>query len=412
MCPSRPQPRLIFAWSAALLCAVPLSAANAAGFNSVFDLDTSAEYNSNPALVPDAIAEPVWLGIATPQFTTYRSVDGHSLELEAALRLQRSSDEDLSRNREDPKVGLTWNRAGERSNLLASALYEESSTRLTELEDTNLVLLDGTRSDLSANLEWTYQLSRRQEFEATATLTDATFENSPLVDFESLTGSLGYSVRATESLRPFVNLTAVRFVPDEEGAAGRPVAESEMVGLGLGLSVQLNSFWTVEATGSAVRLDSNPSADAAVPFDPDTAAPVDAGATALDGDAWNAEARVEYRGARTRFSASGGRTTAPSAAGAPVEADVANIMLSRDTSAVSQVGLSVQWRRNSGAVENEISGGELYYERRLSETWTVRSAWAYRERQQLADAVFDNPLFGDASAHVITLSLEYRGPRP
>lgn len=388
------------------------TAANAAGFKSVVDLDTSAQYDTNPALVPDAIAEPVWRGVVRPQLTAYRNVDGHSVELQAALRLQRSSDEDLSRNREDPSVGATWTRAGQRSRLMASARYEESSTRLTELEDTNLVLLDGTRSSLSANTEWAYRLSERQDFEATASFTDATFDDSPLVDFESIMGSLGYSVRATESVRPFVNLTAVRFLPDEAGVAGRPAAESEMVGLGLGLRLQLNSFWTVEGIGSAVRLNTDLPPDAALSANPDAAVSADEGAEVLDGDAWNAEASVDYRGARTRFSASAGRTTAPSAAGALVEADVANIMLAWDASAVSQVGLRVNWRRNSGVVENEIRGGELYYERRFSQAWTMRGAWAYRQRQQLAEAVSNNPLFGDAEAHVLTLSLEYRGPRP
>jgi hypothetical protein len=381
----------------------------AASLESSVDLTTAVEYDSNAAFVPDEIAEAVWRGIATPTLTVVRGGDGPRLELDAAVRLQSSSNTDISRNRQDPNVGLRWLRQGLRSEFSLEARYREASTRQTEIDDTNLLVLDGTKKDATGNLLWSYSISDRQFLVLTGNVTDARYEDAVQVDYQSASSSLSYNFRATERFTPFFQIAASRFDPQEGQLGGPPAQQSDLYSAGAGMEVELTPQWNVTVSASAVRIDAQ-AIEGPLPVNlPDE---VLARLGGFADDDWNVDLALAYDGERARFSLSAARATTASGIGGFISGESARSEWSIDTSEVGRVGLRASWRRNREPVENEFVSGGLWYERDLSATWKLRASWDYREQTRRDELPQQSVFTGDAEAHVVVLSLEYRGEQP
>jgi len=395
--------------SAVVLALAPGLALGAA-LETAADLDTTAEYDSNAAFLPDDLAEAVWRAVATPKLTLVRGGEESRLALDGALRLQSSSNTAISRNRQDPNVGLTWSREGPRSELSLEGRYEEASTRVTELEDSNLLLVDGTRKQSRASAEWDFYVTDRQTLRASAAYTEASYEDAVLVDFASVDATITYGFRLTERFTPFVVASAAAFEPQGEAPTGQPVPESGLLAAGLGFTYQLTPQWELQVSGSAVTFNTE-----SLPPQPGLPAPApQEGDDLLEqpDDDWNASFELSYDGPRARLSAVAERTSAPSGIGGFINSEGGRLTWSLDTSEVARVGLQASFRENFGPIENRTYGGGLFYEHDLSQAWTVRASWDYREQQRLNAGEIVNPIGGDAEAHVVALSLNYRGEKP
>ena len=358
-----------------------------------YRLTSEAEYDSNPAFVPDDLAEHVWRGVVTPGYQLKWKEGKQEVEVDATLRVQRSSDERLSFNREDPSASVVWRTLGPRSEFSVDARYREASTRITEFEDSGVLLRDGTREEADAGVAWEYRLSERLLLSSQGRYSDVAFEEANLIGFESLTAGLTLGYRVSSRLQPYLQAGYTR--QSTETAPGlnqRP--DSELAFAGAGLSVQLSRRLEFDASASATRIEIDTASTPTLP--------AAAERPLLDGEAWNGQAALSYAGERGDVSLSASRTTAPGGVGGFIEADTVGARASYQLGEFTRAGLSASLRTNDGPIGNELRSAGIWAERRLAPAWRLRAEATYREREGRLTA----------SGTLVNLSLVYERPRP
>lgn len=346
-----------------------------------FDLSATAEYDTNPAMLPEPFDDPVWMAVVTPGYNVLWSDGTSSLELDASLRLQRPSTEGVVFNREDPSVNLSWQRLGAASELNLSAGYVEASTRFTELEDTGQIFRDATRTNQSLSGSWLYRQNARAAFTLQAQYQDATFDapegdtsqpnNGLLNDTESASIGASQAYQASEGVSVIFQAGISRVMPDLTANSNLLLVESELQSLGVGVEWEINDAYSLQVSGSQVwvELDGTPRPSAA----------------------WNGDVSFSYESERLKWSLAAAQATTPSGLGIFLENTSANALLSYRLSEVTTWGASASWRENRGGgldgrtafanLDNRFGFAEVWLSRDLSERWTIKASYRYREQE-------------------------------
>ena len=337
-------------------------------------LSASGEHDTNPAMLPDASADAVWVGVVTPGYNLLWSDGENYIEFDAALRLQRPSREDVVFNREDPTLSVGWGRKNDLGELALSAAYNEASTRLTELEDTGQIFRDGTRRDRSVSGNWSRRLNERAGFGLQAQDRSSSFirpagqpEDQPVKQFlndtENASISANHAYQVAQGLAVTLQASASRVKPEVTDNPNLLLGTSDLQALGLGVDWDINDLFSLQVNAAQVWVD--------LPNAPRT------------GAEWNGDVAFGYESERFEWSVSAARQTTPSGIGAFLENTSASLSLSHRLSEVSQWGASANWRENRGglqSLDNTFGFGELWISRDLSERWTVRATYRYREQ--------------------------------
>jgi hypothetical protein len=354
------------------------------------------EYDSNAAFLSDDLAEPVWRGVLTPGYRWVTKSDTQELELDAEIRLQQSSDTTISFNRQDPRASITWRHRGPRSELALDTLYSESSTRITEFQDSGLLLLDGTRTEASAGIDWEYRLSERLTFGTQGRYVDESFEDAGpfLTGFESVTAGLTLTFLVSPRLQPYLQAGYTRQEPEQPDSGLFQAGAADLYYAGVGVNAQLSQRWSVETDASAIRLEMD---------DAEPSMPPDSGPGMLPaGSDWNANVSLVFEGERLNFSLSAGRATAPGGVGGFIDSESLSASASYPLGERTQVGVNSSLLVNGEPLGNELRSASLWVERSLSRAWRLRIDAAYREET----GIFDT------KGTLVSLSLAYEIPRP
>lgn len=168
-------------------------------------------YHSNIQFLPTN-ADSIQLYTVRP---TYRikALDGvNEWTGEVGVQFQRSSNKEISEDREDPFGTISWLRELERGTFGLTAQYVKQTTRLLQFTETGLVAQDGTAVTRSVTADWTTQLSDRFELISQAAYEKTNFANTDIFSANSVlffSGELGYKMN--EKFTPFVILDATDF---------------------------------------------------------------------------------------------------------------------------------------------------------------------------------------------------------
>lgn len=365
-----------------------------AAVESAFDLTTQVEYEDNPQLLPDDQAESVWRSVTTPGYRLSRLEDNWTLAFIGDLRVQRSSDDRLSFDREDPTANLTFNRRSAAGELSMGVGFSQASTRITEFEDSNLLFRDGTRETLSANAGWSGVLSAVSSYGLTLSVQDVAFKDSPLVDFRNQMAGLSYQRAVSELVSVSLLARITRFDPQANDAntASANVVDQDIRYAGLGLSYQLSERWSSQLNAGLVD----------VTFD-DLSQPVPApGVDPLLEDTdvnWNVDGSVSYTGETNTWSLAAGRQTNASGLGRAVTANSVSGSAGFQVSEKSRLGVTLGWRKNRDVIDNESLNVQLSWSRTINQSWSWQASYQYREQSGL----------NEADSNSVVMSLVYRG---
>ncbi len=348
--------------------------AQAQTFYQYLDFSTDAEYDSNPLMQAED-EESVYRGILTPRYRMHWAEGPNDWRLQAELKLEESSDTDLSQDRRDPKLRGTYTRDYTQGSWSIDAGYEEASTRITEFEDTSVLSADGTRASANAGLQWNHQLSKKNTLDLGVTYLDVSYDDVNLTDYRTPAADLRLSRLVSDQSTWYVALSGSRYEPQ-----GEDESDASLYGLSLGFITQLSQLLTADFSGGYTRVDTEDASE--------------------DDDQWNARAALDYSGKRLDWELSVSRLTSPSGAGGYTTADMATLSASYRLTARMDFEFGAHWRDNDAEQLGESSSVTVSLKQGLAEHWSLRFSLMHK-RQELPEK---------ADANVATISLHYNLP--
>jgi len=332
----------------------------------------SVGYDSNPDLAPSG-EKGIWRGRLSPSYALTWS-DGLSEWVgSASLLLERSSDRDRSQDRKDPSASLGWKRFTEFGEVSLQASYDEASTRVTELEESGLVVADGTRERTRFVGGWRRSLSAYTDMAWTADYTDVEYDGGSLVDYRAV--SLGVTLDTALSPRTggFVSLSTSRHDPDDD----TDTSSLHSLMLGLRWNSSARALWSVQ--GGIASTDGED-----------------------DGVSGQGAISLAYDTERGAINLQAGRSVTSSGLGGYAEADYARAALSYALDETRSIGADVSWRRVDDRASNTLRQFGLWANQELTPRWSARLSYFAKQR--------DSHGLGEATAHVVELALRFSHP--
>ncbi len=349
------------------------AAARADRFEHGLTAAVASEYDSNPALSATT-STGVWRYSLVPGYSLNRVSGADVWNARLGLRLERSSDADLSIGREDPSLSLAWMRQTPTGSFGVSADYEETSTRVAELQDSGLVAADGSKIGNNFAATWSQALDERGTLSLNLGHAGISYRGGSLTDYATLSAGATLSRARDERTSHYLRFSAARYTPESGGAdsdsfdflAGMRLSRSER--LNLDLSAGINR--TVAQTAK---------------------------------NGWQGSVKLNYAlDERSAFSFDLGRSVASSGVGGFVESDVLNASWHRALSDKQSIGASWSKRRSQAAATGDTAQLNLFASRALGEAWSLRASYLYKQAQGGGVAA--------ASGHVLSLTLSYANP--
>jgi len=330
-------------------------------------VSATAEHDSNPAM-SSTNSESVNRAIITPSYTFKRVKDNTELSLNAKLILERSSDESLSIDREDPSANLDWILYNPRGSLSLGLSYVESATRISELEDTGLLSADATREKTTAKVGWNRELDEVNTLVLDLAYDDVSYSAGNFTDYNNTSLSARLNHKLDELRTVFGKLSADYYEP------GDNTPESEQYNLGVGLDWQHSELLSTLF-------------EAGINYNDNTS---DTG--------WTASADVNYNEERYSTTLGYSRSSSASGSGGFSESDSINLTGNYLLDDYSSIGASLSWRDNRSA-DNQSTLFRIYGNRELSEDLSLNVSYQYKETESTTS---------DADADIFSVMLSYQ----
>jgi hypothetical protein len=339
------------------------------------------ESDSNPTFAPNNSARLQRTKIA-PDYKLTGTFGVDEIGTGLGLQIEQSSDKNISQPRQDPTLFLNWRRVTETGELGLATKYEEASTRASELNQSGLVVRDGTRKTQSLSGNWRASISERSSLVANADYSGVAYDSGTLTSYSNTTLSLNYTYAWKERIEPFLRLVASHYKPDGTPVTApvvAPVVASDNTTLtgGVQFKVSDNLDWTAQAGTSRIS-----------------------GATSSN--RWQGSFVLRYTGERHAATFEAGRSISASGEGGFVESDLVKGNWSYAIDARARAGIDASRRDSKSVLPNTMNQLGVWASQELSPFWNARLSYQYTQRLQSGLAA--------ASAGLLGLSLSYTHP--
>lgn len=306
------------------------------------------DFDTNPIMSEDS--QSIWRYTISPRYSISANQDQNRWYSNAAIRFQRSSDKEISVDREDPTINIGWDRDYDRGRFGLIANYNKTSTRITEFDGTGLVVNDGSSTNRSVGADWQHLLNEKLSLTLGSRLLKTKFSGgSGFTDLsiKSINSSLSYSL--TESVSPFVQFGYTEL---DNRASNVDIIKSQNYMLGANFTPSANLNLTAAL-----------------------------GITHIS-DVGNSEvgnASFNYLGERYQFRGSAERTVSASSLGVFQESDRYSLGYAYDLSEKSRIGTDFILRKNNTVTDIKTRQLSGFYTRELTEYWQMRLFLQLRE---------------------------------
>jgi len=335
---------------------------NASATNSV-DYDNNVSMSDN--------AQSVWRYALVPRYSINAQNELNRWYSNASVNIQRSSDKNLSIDRQDPSVSLGWERELEKGRFNLGTSYTRASTRVTQLQESGLVSNDGSSITKSINAGWTRSLTERVNWSLSGALSKTSFTGGggfSQYNSKSLNSLLSYEM--SDRLKPFINLGYSTY-NSGDSIQGSQNSETYTGGA----SYQINPRFSSSFSAGITRLST--------------------------GVAKVGDVSFSYTGEQYQLSGTYSRNVTPSSIGGFQNAD--NILLNYGytLSEKSNIGTSFSWRKNNSLNDIESKQISAFYSLSLTEYWLMRLSLQMREIKSTNQS---------ANGEILGISLVYNTP--
>lgn len=171
-------------------------------------LIADTQYNSNLQFLPiDAESVYVYRIMPTYKIRAADSID--ELFATIGFNFQKSSNNTISNDREDPNATVGWVRTLPSGSLSLGASYLKESNRILQFTQTGLVADDGTSVTRDFDAIWTHNLTNRLEMELSARYQKTVFSGvNALGNFDDRRLQANFEYQYSQTLTPFIRLSA------------------------------------------------------------------------------------------------------------------------------------------------------------------------------------------------------------
>ncbi|WP_392893890.1 hypothetical protein ACF6ZU_23610 [Pseudomonas migulae] len=348
--------------------------AQAAVWQSSIAVPSTVEYDSNPTLATSG-EKGVTRTIIAPDFNLVGTSGRDEFQFGLGVYVVRSSDTSIVTDREDPRLKLGWQRETETGAFGLTARYEESSTLSSTVQETGVVVPDGTQKMTSLEGNWRTALSERGTLSNDIEYRHVTYDIDSLTNYDELSNRVSYTYAWSERMELFTRLGVKRYEPDNGLTAVSSNSYTPDVGMNYQFSERLRGTVYVGVNEES-NADSGPSAQGGL--------------------------SLNYSGERVDAGVDASRNTIASGDGGFVEVDSLSGIWSYAIDETRRAGFAASWQDSKGQTPNTLRNYSAWFSQELSPFWIARLSYTYKERQQ--DSL------PDATANVVGLTVTYSYP--
>ena len=326
-------------------------------------LPVNIEHDSNP-LMQYGNASSIWKLTFTPQYSVRRVDEQTQWNADFGLQIDRTSNQDLVINREDPRLGLGWRRTFERGEAGIRLGYDEASSRTSTLEETGTTGSDTTRTSKTLGVDGRYEMSEKLSLGMNGSYTRMTFRGQG-----SGAGSRNYAASASlnyqysDYLVPYLQLSTNRSDPDDATATNL-------------ISAVAGARWILSPTLSAGGYVGKSRRSGG-----------------FSGQGKEYGANISYALERSAYTLMYSQSVSPAGNGGFIESEQLTGGWKYDISDYSRAGADFSLRKNTGSGDGETDRLSLWYGRDLTRDWNLKASYQYKITKGTTDQATGN-VFG------------------
>ena len=358
------------------------------------------QYDTNPLLRENK--QSIWRYTITPRYEIAIVEDQNKLYGNAGLALQRSSDERVTQDRQDPNFNIGLQRDTEKGQFLITAHYDKRSSRFSEFNQNGFVDVDGSAITKSIDANWTRAITERLSYSLGTQYTKTTYDSSQFSDSisKNFTSSITYEL--TERISPFAQLSYTDFQSDGvitgnglliNNSNGLIInnnigngGDSKSKSFSVGATIYLNPLWTFNSSIGVNKVESsNQNANTVL--------------GSASGSGKIGRFALLYKGERSDFTTSISRSVSPSGIGGFVESDRFNTRYDYLLNETSSVGASFNINKNKSNFDSKSTQISAFYAKELTEMWKLRLFIESRNQKN-----FDQDVSGNVMGFTFTYS--------
>lgn len=359
------------------------SSLSAMEYTAGFFIPVSVNYDSNIQMA-DSNEESVVFYNVIPRVTFVGSDGVNTINFNGSVLLQRSSDEEISEDRKDPNLGLSWVRGFERGEFSLSTNYSKTSTRVSEQRVTGLVFSDGSAISRSYNAGLSYLISEKLSMSTGLGYQETVFSGAGLDDFNAKNFNVRLNYLYSEKLTPFVQFSLSRFENETNTLSNEIVSELDNNGTSISRNILVGFDYKA-----------SPQLDYSVA--------VGMNRVSSAGTGWVGNANVNYViDERSTVAGSISRNVTPSGLGGFLEVDNLSVNYQYDINQKNHLGADANWSITRDVNDSSFKRLNGFYGYDLADDWGLRTYIQYRTLQAVGV---------DANAYLIGVSLSYNHPQ-
>jgi hypothetical protein len=362
--------RLIYLIAGCTFGSMPVLAGE---WNQFISLPTSLEYDSNLPLsatnkqgVSRLIIVPAYSLIGTYGIDEFKAGLGFNVE--------RSSDQRVSMNRQDPNLLFGWRRLTETGEFSLTTTYDEVSSRAAELQDTGGIATDSTRKTGSLKGGWRSAVTESSTLTANADYKTVSYDTGTQPNYTNLAADITWGYAWSERIEPFLRFSDSHYVPDKSTVTGGGTSDYYTVTGGVKVKASEHLEWTAQGGPGKV-----------------VARTTDTG--------WQGSFDMRYLGDRYDAGFNVGRSVTVSGDGGFVAADRVTGAFSYAIGERSRAGFAASWQDNKGNSPNTMQQLGAWASHELSPFLHARLYYQHKLRTQNGQP--------DASGDVLGVTLVY-----
>ncbi len=340
---------------------------NAMDYSYDVSIPYSVIYDSNIQLVEDN-ERSVLLHTINPGVTLRAADELNVVSIGAGLRVQRSSNKDISQDREDPNFSAGWVREFTNGQFNANTSYSKTSSRVSELRRSGFVTADGSAVSKSVNLGFSYFLTDRYTLSSGVGYQQQVFTGAGLSDYNSKNFNAKLSYEYNDALVTFMQYSINQF--EDITLQTSSVSNQYSAGINAQLTPKftLTSFLGINHIGG-------------------------------EGSGWIGSANVDYLlTEKSTFTTSLSRSVNASGAGGFLKSDSLSASYGYQVNEYDKFGADIGWNINRALNDNRFKQFNVWYSRDLAERWSARTFVQYRTLSGLNS---------EANGYQVGLSVNY-----
>ncbi len=331
----------------------------------VFDhgpaLTIGTSYESNIQYLPSNFEESVVLYRASPEYRLSAQDGNNDWYARIGLNVQRSSNETISRDRDDPFGTIGWKRLLQDGSFFVQGEFVQESTRQTQFGQTNALLQDATSKTKTLTTGWEKRLSEKFNLMLGAGYEEVSFSDDTAIvvpgfatdfsDFNSTILSSQLNYLYTEKIQPYALIEINRFKSESDGLA-QPSIKVEYQNYYAGAQFNLSPNLIIDVKTGISRIDSD-----------------------TDESEWVGAFVTNYKTARQTFLVDLSRQVFDTGLGRIERGDQLDLGYTFAISEKSRLGSNLNLSQNASGIDTqEVTAN---YQRDLSLKWTMEGLIGY-----------------------------------